>query len=62
MDMVAVPGFWADTIVHPDDRDAFSVAEHEVLRRGVSRLTYRALSSDGAVVWLSSVARLAIDQ
>jgi PAS domain-containing protein len=38
MDMVAVPGFWAETIVHPDDRDAFTAAEQEVLRRGVSRL------------------------
>jgi diguanylate cyclase (GGDEF)-like protein/PAS domain S-box-containing protein len=62
MDMIAVPGFWAENIVHPDDRDAFAASEQEVLRRGVSRLTYRALSSDGAVVWLSSVARLALDQ
>jgi diguanylate cyclase (GGDEF)-like protein/PAS domain S-box-containing protein len=62
VDMIAVPGFWADTIVHPDDRDAFIASEQEVLKRGVARLTYRALSSDGAPVWLSSVARLTIDQ
>jgi diguanylate cyclase (GGDEF)-like protein/PAS domain S-box-containing protein len=62
MDVVAVPGFWASTIVHPDDRDAFLAARAEVIRRGVSRITYRALSTGGAVVWLSRVARLTIDQ
>jgi diguanylate cyclase (GGDEF)-like protein/PAS domain S-box-containing protein len=62
MDMIAVPGFWAASIVHPGDRDAFAASEAEVLRRGISRLTYRALHSDGDVVWLSSVARLVIDQ
>jgi diguanylate cyclase (GGDEF)-like protein/PAS domain S-box-containing protein len=62
MDMIAVPGFWADKIVHPDDRDAFLEAERTVLRDGVSRLTYRALSTSGEVVWLASVAHLTIDQ
>lgn len=62
VDMIAVPGFWSDTIVHPDDREAFVTSEREVLRRGVSRLTYRAVAADGSVVWLASVARLAIDQ
>ncbi len=62
MDMIAVPGFWSDTIVHPNDRDAFLEGERRVLREGVSRLTYRALSSGGDVVWLSSVAHLTIDQ
>jgi diguanylate cyclase (GGDEF)-like protein/PAS domain S-box-containing protein len=62
MDMIVVPGFWAASIVHPDDRDAFIASEAEVLRRGISRLTYRALHSDGGVVWPSSVARLVIDQ
>jgi diguanylate cyclase (GGDEF)-like protein/PAS domain S-box-containing protein len=62
MDMIAVPGFWSETIVHPEDREAFVASEREVLQRGVSRLTYRALGSDGSVVWLASVARLAVDQ
>jgi diguanylate cyclase (GGDEF)-like protein/PAS domain S-box-containing protein len=62
MDMIAVPGFWVDKIVHPDDRDAFLEAERTVLSDGVSRLTYRALSTSGEVVWLASVAHLAIDQ
>ncbi len=62
MDMVAEPAFWSTQIVHPDDRDAFLASEDEVLARGVARLTYRALSTTGAVVWLSSVARLTTDQ
>jgi diguanylate cyclase (GGDEF)-like protein/PAS domain S-box-containing protein len=62
MDMIAVPHFWSETIVHPDDRAAFRQAEEDVVRDGVSRLTYRALSSTGQVVWLSSVAHLTIDQ
>ena len=61
MDMVAEPGFWSTQIVHPDDRDAFLASEDEVLARGVARVTYRALSATGAVVWLSSVARLTTD-
>src|SRR5581483_3796668 len=44
MDMIAVPGFWGDTIVHPDDREAFLEAERRITSEGVSRLTYRALS------------------
>jgi diguanylate cyclase (GGDEF)-like protein/PAS domain S-box-containing protein len=62
MDMIAVPQFWSTTIVHPDDREAYLAAQDEVLRRGVSRVTYRALGTDGQVVWLSSVAHLTIDQ
>jgi Amt family ammonium transporter len=62
MDMVAEPAFWSTQIVHPDDCDAFLASEDEVLARGVARLTYRALSTTGAVVWLSSVARLTTDQ
>ena len=62
MDMIAVPGFWSDTIVHPGDRDAFLAAKRRVLTEGVSRLTYRALSTGGEVVWLASVAHLTIDQ
>jgi diguanylate cyclase (GGDEF)-like protein/PAS domain S-box-containing protein len=62
MDMIAVPGFWSDTIVHPDDRDAFLEAERRVRSEGVSRLSYRALSTTGEVVWLASVAHLTIDQ
>ncbi len=62
VDMIAVPGFWSETIVHPDDREAFAASEREVLRWGISRLTYRAVAADGSVVWLASVARLAIDQ
>ncbi len=62
MDMVAVPGFWSTRIVHPDDRGAFLASETDVLGRGVARVTYRALSAGGAVVWLSSVARLTTDQ
>jgi diguanylate cyclase (GGDEF)-like protein/PAS domain S-box-containing protein len=62
MDVIAVPGFWSETIVHPDDRDLFRAAEAEVAARGVAHVTYRALSSDGQVVWLSSVSRRTIDQ
>jgi diguanylate cyclase (GGDEF)-like protein/PAS domain S-box-containing protein len=62
VDMIAVPSFWSETIVHPGDREAFVASEREVLRRGVSRLTYRAVGVDGSVVWLASVARLVIDQ
>jgi diguanylate cyclase (GGDEF)-like protein/PAS domain S-box-containing protein len=56
MDVIALPGFWSETIVHPDDRELFLAAH------GVARVTYRALGSDGQVVWLSSVSRLTIDQ
>jgi len=62
MDVIAVPGFWSSTVVHPDDRDAFLASEREVLAHGVSRLTYRAVATDGSVVWLSSAAHLTIDQ
>jgi diguanylate cyclase (GGDEF)-like protein/PAS domain S-box-containing protein len=62
MDVVAVPEFWSSTIVHPDDREAFLASQDEVLRTGVARLTYRAVATDGSVVWLSSVAHLTIDQ
>ncbi|HEY3765843.1 MAG TPA: diguanylate cyclase [Gaiellales bacterium] len=62
MDMIAVPRFWSETIVHPDDREAYLAAEAEVIRAGVSRVTYRAVGSEGQVVWLSSVAHLSIDQ
>jgi diguanylate cyclase (GGDEF)-like protein/PAS domain S-box-containing protein len=62
MDMIAVPGFWSDAIVYPDDRDAFLEAERRVVAEGVSRVTYRALSTRGEVVWLASVAHLTIDQ
>jgi diguanylate cyclase (GGDEF)-like protein/PAS domain S-box-containing protein len=62
MDVIAVPRFWSSTVVHPDDRELFLVSAAEVLDVGVSRLTYRALSSDGQVVWLSRVAHLTIDQ
>jgi diguanylate cyclase (GGDEF)-like protein/PAS domain S-box-containing protein len=61
-DMIAVPGFWSTRIVHPDDRDTFLASEDEVIGRGVARVTYRALSADGELVWLSSVARLTTDQ
>jgi diguanylate cyclase (GGDEF)-like protein/PAS domain S-box-containing protein len=61
-DMIAVPGFWSTRVVHPDDRKAFLASEAEVLAHGVARVTYRALAADGAVVWLSSVARLTTDQ
>jgi diguanylate cyclase (GGDEF)-like protein/PAS domain S-box-containing protein len=62
MDVIAVPHFWSRTIVHPDDRDVFEAAEARVLAEGVSRVTYRALSTAGEIVWLSSVAHLTIDQ
>ncbi len=62
MDVIAVPRFWSETIVHPGDRDLFLAAEAEVAERGVARVTYRALSNDGQVVWLSSVSHLTIDQ
>src|SRR6185437_3438056 len=62
MDIVAEPDFWSTQIVHPDDREAFLASEHEVLARGAARVTYRALGTTGAVVWLSSVARLTTDQ
>jgi diguanylate cyclase (GGDEF)-like protein/PAS domain S-box-containing protein len=62
MDVIAVPRFWTETIVHPDDRDLFLAAQAEVAERGVARVTYRALANDGQVVWLSSVSHLTIDQ
>jgi diguanylate cyclase (GGDEF)-like protein/PAS domain S-box-containing protein len=62
MDVIAVPHFWRETVAHPDDRQVLVSAADEVLRHGVSRATYRALTRDGEVVWLSSVARLSIDQ
>ena len=63
MDMIALPDFWSATVVHPDDRELYLASEAKVLAAGgVARLTYRALSRADAVVWLSSVAHLTVDQ
>ncbi|HEY2789053.1 MAG TPA: diguanylate cyclase [Gaiellales bacterium] len=62
MDLIAVPDFWSETVVHPDDRELYRASSAVVLAEGVSRVTYRALSRDQRVVWLSSVAHLTIDQ
>ncbi len=62
MDMIAVPDFWSETVVHPDDRELYLASSAQVLTAGVSRVTYRALSRDERVVWLSSVAHLTVDQ
>ena len=47
------PGFWTETVVHPEDRDG--AVAFCALATGQGRdhdFRYRALTADGAVVWL----------
>lgn len=47
------PGFWLDTLVHPDERDRLTtLLDACVETAGSSVLEYRAIRADGAVVWL----------
>ena len=63
MDMIAVPGFWSDTVVHPDDREAVPGVRGRGARAGrLAPDLPRARRPAATVVWLSSVARLTIDQ
>lgn len=47
------PGFWAEQIVHPDDRrDAIAFCALATGRSADHVFEYRALARDGSVVWL----------
>lgn len=45
-------GLWLE-VVHPDDRQQFTLFHHNLLDVGQTKLEYRILRSDGEVRWLS---------
>lgn len=53
------PDFWANEIVHPDDRAATMNACSSATGRGEDHaLEYRAIAADGSTVWLLDLVRL----
>jgi len=54
----ADPGFWAERVVHPDDRERAAGARAAALRDpDLHEMEYRAVAADGRVLWLREVAR-----
>ena len=53
------PGFWADVVVHPEDRD--DAIAYCALATGNGRdhtFEYRARAADGRIVWLRDIVRV----
>ncbi|HEX2190582.1 MAG TPA: PAS domain-containing protein [Longimicrobiaceae bacterium] len=48
----ASPGFWAERVVHPDDRERAEAGRAAALRGAAAETEYRARTADGRVVWL----------
>jgi PAS domain-containing protein len=56
------PAFWAETVVHPEDRD--DAVAYCALATGQARdhdFVYRAIAADGRVVWLTTWSRCCAD-
>jgi len=57
------PNFWANHLLHPDDREA---AVHrcrtEIAKGNDHELEYRAIAADGRAVWLRDTVRVIIDE
>ena len=55
------PDFWADVVIHPDDRD--HAIAYCALATGQGRdhtFEYRARAADGRLVWLRDVVRVVL--
>jgi len=53
------PGFWADVVVHPDDRDhAVAYCALATAQGRDHTFEYRARAADGRLVWLRDVVRV----
>jgi PAS domain S-box-containing protein len=53
------PAFWAETVVHPEDRD--DAVAYCALATGQARdhdFVYRAIAADGRVVWLHDMVKV----
>lgn len=55
------PGFWADRLIHPDDRErTVGACRLAVRERRDHEVEYRALAADGAVIWLRDRIRVVL--
>jgi PAS domain S-box-containing protein len=55
------PGFWADVILHPEDReDAVAYCALASAQRRDHEFEYRARATDGSVRWLYDVVRVVV--
>ncbi len=56
------PDFWANRIVHPDDREwAVSFTRAELAAGRDHEFEYRAVTADGRVLWLRDFIRVGLD-
>lgn len=56
---VTEPSFWADTVVHPDDKnDAIAFCAVATGRCQDHDFVYRATTADGQTVWLHDVVKV----
>ncbi len=57
------PGFWIETVIHPDDRERVVAYLHAIAHEHRHhQLEYRARASDGRVVWLQNTAYAVLDR
>jgi PAS domain-containing protein len=55
------PTFWADVVVHPDDRrDAVAYCALATCKGSDHVFEYRAVRRDGSIVWLVDVVRVVL--
>lgn len=55
------PAFWAESVVHPDDRnDAVAYCALATAKKAHHEFEYRAVRSDGGVVWLLDLVRVVL--
>ena len=53
------PDFWADRVVHPEDRDyAMELCARATAEGRDHAFEYRAVAADGSIVWLRDVVRV----
>lgn len=57
------PTFWADVVVHPDDRhDAVAYCALATGRRQDHAFKYRAVAADGRVLWLYDIVKVIVPE
>jgi PAS domain S-box-containing protein len=55
------PAFWAESVVHPDDRtDAVAYCALATAKKAHHEFEYRALRADGSVIWLLDLVRVVL--
>jgi PAS domain-containing protein len=55
------PTFWAETVVHPDDRaDAIAFCAVATGQCRDHDFLYRAVAADGSIVWLHDIVRVIV--